>query len=313
MPPGYESFFGLFERPFSLTPDARYHFRSRAHARALAGLSAGLARQAPILLLTGDLGTGKSTLCRTLARTCQRTTMVSYIANGMMSPEEMYRRLLQDLAAVEPGEGGRRRLAKADRRELGELLADSLTRSSTPAPLVMIDEAHLLPPVTVDHIIELASLDRAGRPLVQVLMASQPSAAGLPTLPRVADELVLHRARLTPLDRDECEAYIQHRLNVAGAAPIGIAPRTVDVLYGLSGGVPRLVNLLCERAMQEAAATGVRRLEHTMLETAAASLALLRLRSQRFRWFGIQRRAAQVSRGAPVPITIAQCQRSTPS
>ena len=156
----------------------------------------------------------------------------------------------------------------------------------------MIDEAHLLPPVTVDHIISLASLDRAGRPLLQVLLASQPPAAGSPTLPHAAEESVLHRARLTPLDRDECEAYIQHRLNVAGAAPISIAPRTVDVLYGLSGGVPRLVNLLCERAMQEAAALGLRRLEHTMLETAATSLALLRLRSQRFRWFGVQRRAA---------------------
>ena len=161
MPPGYESFFGLFERPFSLTPDARYHFRSRAHARALAGLSAGLARHAPILLLTGDLGTGKSTLCRTLARTYQRTTTVSYIANGLMSPEEMYRRLLQDLGSVEPGDDGRRRLAQADRSELAALLADSLRESRTAPPLVMIDEAHLLPPVTVDHIISLASLDRA--------------------------------------------------------------------------------------------------------------------------------------------------------
>ena len=294
MPPGYESFFGLFERPFSLTPDARYHFRSRAHARALAGLSAGLARHAPILLLTADLGTGKSTLCRTLARTYQRTTTVSYIANGLLSPEELYRRLLQDLGAVGAHDDEHRRLAQEDRTELAVRVSDALKHGTGPAPFVMIDEAHLLPPVTADHIISLASLDRGGRPLLQVLLASQPPADGSPTLPQAAEESVLHRARLTPLDRDECEAYIQHRLNVAGAAPIVIAPRTVDVLYGLSAGVPRLVNLLCERAMQEAAALGLRRLEHSMFETAASSLALLRMRSQRFRWFGVQRRAANM-------------------
>ena len=162
MPPGYESFFGLFERPFSLTPDARYHFRSRAHARALAGLSAGLARHAPILLLTGDLGTGKSTLCRTLARTYQRTTTVSYIANGLLSPEELYRRLLQDLGAVGAHDDEHRRLAQARPEPSWRCeVADALKHGTGPAPFVMIDEAHLLPPVTADHIISLASLDRA--------------------------------------------------------------------------------------------------------------------------------------------------------
>jgi len=293
MPPGYESFFGLFERPFSLTPDARYHFRSRAHARALAGLSAGLARDAPILLLTGDLGTGKSTLCRTLARTCRRSTIVSYITNGLLSPDELDRRLLQDLRGCDPA-AGQADVRESSRADLAAMVAEALRDRRGPAPLVIIDEAHLLPPVTVDHILSLAALDRGGRPLVQILLASQPPPAGVPTLPQAVEESVLHRARLTPLDRDEFEAYIQHRLHVAGGAPLAIGPRTLDVLYGLSGGVPRLLNLLCERAMQEAAALGLRRLEHTMVETAATSLAMLRLRSQRFRWFGVQRRSAHM-------------------
>ena len=294
---GYESFFGLFERPFSLTPDARYHFRSRAHARALGGLSTGITRRAPVLLLTGDLGTGKSTLCRTLIRTFQRESRVIYIANALLSPDELYRRLLQDLGATAPGGGNLDRVTGAGRNELALWLTEILRETQGPRPLVLMDEAHLLPPMTVDGLLGLVSLESNGDPLMQVVLASQPPTVGEPTLPRAIEDSLLHRARLTALDRDECEPYIQHRLHVAGGAPISIGARTVDVVHALSGGVPRLVNLLCERALQEAAAIRIRRLEPSMFETAAASLELLRLRSKRFRWYGGHRVVAQ----APAP------------
>lgn len=283
MPPGYESFFGLFERPFSLTPDARYHFRSRAHARALGGLSTGLARGAPLLLLAGDLGTGKSTLCRTLARTFLRETRVSYVTNALLSPDELHIRLSQDLGAVPPGERG----AGAD--DPGERLTSFLRNCAGRPPLVLIDEAHLLPRPTVESLLGLASLEADGRPLLQVVLAAQPPALGSPTLPRAIEESVVHRARLTPLDRDECGAYIQHRLHVAGGGPIEIASRALDGLHAISGGIPRLVNLLCDHAFQEAAAVGIRRLEPSMFESAAVALELQRLRARRFRWFGNQR------------------------
>ncbi|MCC7241663.1 MAG: AAA family ATPase [Acidobacteria bacterium] len=289
MPPGYESFFGLFERPFSLTPDARYHFRSRTHARALAGLSTGLARGAPLLLLTGDLGTGKSTLCRALARTFQRDTRVSYVTNALLSPDELLVRLCQDLGAVPLGETGD--LDESGTADPGQQLASLLRNRAGRPPLVLIDEAHLLPRLTVDSVLGLAALEADGRPLVQIVLAAQPPALGSPTLPRAIEDSVVHRARLTPLDRDECGPYIQHRFHVAGGGPIGIGARTVDVLFALSGGIPRLVNLLCERALQEAAAVGIRRLEPSMFETAASALELQRLRARRFRWFGNQRAA----------------------
>lgn len=288
MPPGYESFFGLFERPFSLTPDARYHFRSRAHARALGGLSTGLARGAPLLLLAGDLGTGKSTLCRTLARTFQRETRVSYVTNALLSPDELRIRLSQDLGAVPLGE----RAGTDDTGGApGERLASFLRNCAGRPPLVLIDEAHLLPRPTVDCLLGLVSLEADGRPLLQVVLAAQPPALGSPTLPRAIDESVVHRARLTPLDRDECGAYIQHRLHVAGGGPIEIATRALDVLHAISGGIPRLINLLCEHALQEAAAVGIRRLEPSMFESAAVALELQRLRARRFRWFANQRAA----------------------
>jgi general secretion pathway protein A len=282
MSSGYE-WFGLFERPFSLTPDARYHYRSRSHARALGGLSTGLDRRVPLLLLTGDLGTGKSTLCRTLAHSRGHDGPVVYFANALVGPDELYWRLVFDLAHP-AADASRQGLTEGSAEDLARRAAQVLAgRTGAPA-LVIVDEAHLLPPATADALLGLAALDPEGRSAVQIVLASQPPSYGAPTLSRRIDESVLHRARLTPLDRDECEPYVIHRLHVAGGAPLAFSPSAVDVLYTLSGGVPRLVNLLCERALQEAAALGVRRFEPEMFETAAAALELQRLRARRHRW-----------------------------
>lgn len=280
---GYEGWFGLFERPFSLTPDARYHYRSRSHARALGALSAGLDRQAPLLLLTGELGTGKSTLCRALARTRRQDGAVVYFANALLTPEELYRRLVLELE-LPAGASGGRGPGECSRDELAEWAVSALARQPEPRTLVILDEAHLLPPATTDALLGLAALERQGRSAAQIVLASQPPSYGSPTLARRIDESARLRARLTPLDRDECEPYVMHRLRVAGGAPLAFGPSAVDVLYTLSGGIPRLVNLLCERALHEAAALGVRRFESDMFETAAGGLELQRLRDRRLRW-----------------------------
>ena len=288
----YEAFFGFVERPFSLTPDPKYYFRSRSHSRAFDALSAGVARRESLLLITGDLGVGKTTLCRTFMALLERKTRAALVGNSLLSPEDLLRLLLQDLGAIAKEEVRHGRLVGATRSELQQMLDEFLMRlrSSKDGAVLIIDEAHSLPSATVEQVVQLAALASNREKVLQVLLAGQPSVTGGPTLPRALDERLTTRAKLLPLERDECEKYVHHRLTIAGGAGVTFSTRAIDVIYGLSGGVPRLVNLLCERALQEGATLTSHRIEPGMIESAASALQLLRLRPKRFRWFGTNAR-----------------------
>ena len=134
-------------------------------------------------------------------------------------------------------------------------------RASSDGAVLIVDEAHSLPPATKDQVIEIASLESNRDRVLQFLLAAQPALGGAPTLPASADDRIAIRARLLPLERDECERYITHRLAIAGGNPVTFSPEALEVIYALSGGVPRLVNLLCERGLQEAAAAMAHRIE----------------------------------------------------
>jgi len=288
----YEAYFGFAERPFSLTPDPRYYFRSRSHGRAFDALSAGIGRRESLLLVTGDLGVGKTTLCRTFIALLERKTRAALVGNSLLSPEDLLRLLLQDLGAIAPDEVRHGRLVGATRAELLQMLDEFLARlrADRHAAVLIIDEAHSLPSATVEQIVQLAALDSNRERVLQILLAGQPSVTGGPALPRALDERLATRARLLPLERDECERYVHHRLVISGGAEVTFSAKAMDVIYGLSGGVPRLVNLLAERALQEAAVLGSRQVEPGMIESAASAMQLLRLRPKRFRWFGTNAR-----------------------
>lgn len=286
--PPYEAFFGFVERPFSLTPDPKYYFRSRSHSRAFDALSAGVARRESLLLVTGDLGVGKTTLCRTLIALLERKTRAALVGNSLLSPEDLLRLLLQDLGAIAPDQIRDGRLVGATRAELQQMLDAFLMRlrADSDGAVLIIDEAHSLPAATVEQIVQVATLASHRDKVLQILLAGQPSVTGGAALPRALDERLGTRAKVLPLERDESERYVHHRLMIAGGAGVTFTTRAMDVIYGLSGGVPRLVNLLAERALQEGALAGSRSIEPGMIESAASALQLLRLRPKRFRWFG---------------------------
>jgi type II secretory pathway predicted ATPase ExeA len=289
MNPGYETFFGLDERPFSLTPDPKYFYASRSHGAALEILTKGLERGDRFILLTGDLGSGKTVLCRTLIPQLRAHHSVSFIANPLLTPSGLFRLLLEDFGVLPSDERRAADAGGAAPHELRELLVGFLERprSSSDAPVVVIDEAQTLPLSVVEHLLLLGAHDRkSGHPLQLVLVGQpllgEPGAMGV----RALNEHVGTKTQLTALERDECAAYVSHRLSVAGTNATALFnPGAIDLLYALSGGLPRLVNLLAERALQEAAAQRTHKIGPGMIDAAASALELLRGSPRRFRWF----------------------------
>ena len=291
-PPAHETFFGFAERPFSLTPDPKYYFRSRSHSRAFDAVSAGVTHRESIVFVTGDLGVGKTTLCRTFIDLLQHKTRAALVRNALVSPEDLLRLLLQDLDGVSREDVRSGRLGAASRAELNEMLDAFLAglSSSRTGAVLIVDEAQTLPAATVEQIIALASMAANREKLLQIVLAGQPAVGGGPPVPKAIDRLLTTRARLLPLERDECDRYITHRLAIAGGGGVVFEARAIDVIYALSGGVARLINLLCELGLQQAAAAQSRRIEARMIESAASAFELRRLRPKRFRWFGAQAR-----------------------
>jgi general secretion pathway protein A len=284
----YATFFKFVRSPFSLTPDPRFYFRSRSHGRVFEALSTAIARRDSLMLVVGDLGVGKTTLCRTLIESPDRTSRAALVGNALLSAEDLLRVMLQDLGAIPKGDARQGLLAGASLDELMRQLDEFLRtlHDSQDRALMIIDEAHGLPPATLEQVIEMADLESNRDKVLQFLLAGQPAIGGYAMLPRGTGEHLTVRARLLPLERDECERYVHHRLTVAGGAAVTFNQQAIEVIYTLSGGLPRLVNLLCERALQEAAASQSHRIEAPMISSAASALDLMRIRPRRFRWYG---------------------------
>lgn len=283
----YAAFFRFSQRPFSLTPDPRFYFRSRSHARVFDALSAAIARRESVMFVLGDLGVGKTTLCRTLLDLQERKSRAALVGNALLSPDDLLRLMLQDLGAVSKEQVTQGLLQDASRSQLLEMFNLFLGRlkETGDGALLIVDEAHSLPPATRDQVMEIASLESNRDRVLQFLLAGQPAPGATTLSPTRPDEPPSVRARLLPLERDECERYIIHRLAIGGGNAVTFSTPAIEVIYMLSGGVPRLVNLLCERALQDAAAAEANRVEPSMVESASSALDLLRLRPKRFRWY----------------------------
>ncbi len=277
----YEPFFGLNEKPFSLNADPRFVYDSPTHGATREGLLAGIRRREGLQVLTGEIGTGKTTLCRAVLRDLGRKTYSSLVPDPFASREDLLKMLLIDFGVMSIQELTAGRVREASRTELGYMLAGFLDALAPDAfAIVIIDEAQNLSlPLIEETRILFDTFGAQGR--LQMVFVGQPELHAKLKQPemRQVDQRVCGYHRLAPMSRDAVAGYIQHRLQVAGGHRdrLLFAPEIVDDLHRRSGGVARLINRVCDRALHlafERKAECVNReiLETALLEVGAATL-----------------------------------------
>ena len=244
----YETFYGLREKPFGLSTDPKFFFHSNAHERVAVELLTAIRQHDGFCLLTGELGVGKTTLCRAVAGELDRRTVSSIILEPVGDAGELLKIVLVDFGVMSRDD---LRAPRAPHELLGRLASffESLAPRQGSA-LVVLDEAHRQPPDVIAQLRALAT-DGAGAGLLQVVLVGPPSLAAALKVPalRAIDSATTVRSELGPLAADEIGGYVLHRLAVAGTSPrVDFDAAALQRIYDLSRGVPGVVNLLCDRA-----------------------------------------------------------------
>ncbi|MDO8793110.1 MAG: AAA family ATPase [Vicinamibacterales bacterium] len=282
VPLTYEPFYGLSENPFSLSPDTKFVYHSTSLDRVLQELTDALGRGEPVMLLTGELGVGKTTLCRTLVEQLGRRTVTSLIAGPVASFEDLLRTVLVDFGVVAREDATRGRMAAATRQELIAAVGDF---AASLAPLqasavIILDEAQDVGPELLEPLSALSDVAGADR-RVQIILVGQPA---LPALLhrkelRPLERQAAVRCRLDPLTAEETSGYVVHRLAVAGSnARVEFDEGAFAELHAATGGVPRLVNLVCDRALTRGQQMSASVIDDELVAAAAADLELVPLR-----------------------------------
>jgi general secretion pathway protein A len=266
----YQSFFGLDEHPFTITPDPRYLFPSVRHGEALAHLVYGVSQAGGFVQLTGEVGTGKTTLVRSLLARQWPDIDIALILNPKVTVSEFLLSICEELGVELAAEhhGSVKRLVDALTTRL--LQANAADRRVA----VLIDEAHLLERDVLEQVRLLTNLETPTRKLLQIILIGQPELREMldrADLRQVAQRIT-GRYHLDPLDRDETAAYVRHRLRVAGARHDIFTPRALRSLHRLSGGYPRLINVIADRAMLGAFARDRHEVSASLVRAAAAEV-----------------------------------------
>ena len=242
----YTSYFGLTESPFALTPDPRFLFLSRRHREALAHLLFGMGDKGGFVLLTGEVGTGKTTLCRSLLEQVPEGVEIALVLNPKQTSLELMASICDELKVSYPNPA-----------QSLKVLIDHLNRhlldihAKGQRTVVIIDEAQNLGIEVLEQVRLLTNLETTTRKLLQILLIGQPELQGMMARPelRQLGQRITARYHLAPLLPEETAAYIEHRLEVAGCKRPLFTRRTLRLIHRLSGGVPRLINTICDRAL----------------------------------------------------------------
>jgi general secretion pathway protein A len=252
----YESHFGLTAPPFSITPDLRYLYMSDQHREGLAHLLYGIRQPGGFVQLTGEVGTGKTTLCRCLLKQLPTEVDVALILNPRVTPVEFLATVCDEL-----------RIAYTADTQSIKVLVDAIHRYLLDAhargrrTVLVIDEAQNLSADVLEQIRLLTNLETTTEKLLQIILIGQPEMAALLERPKLRQlaQRITARYHLRELSRRDTCAYIAHRLQVAGGRDTLLTPMAMRLVHRLSGGVPRLINVICDRALLGAYAHNRRR------------------------------------------------------
>jgi general secretion pathway protein A len=270
----YKAYFHLARNPFGLTPDPAFLFSTRRHNEALAALYHGIRRHKGFVVVTGEVGTGKTLLLRCLLQLLQQSKDISYayLFNSRLCPTEFLQYIVSDFGLSASGKNKGELLL-----ELGHFLVSRGSRKLT--TVLILDEAHHLSAEILEEVRLLTNLETAEDKLLQIVLVGQPEldekldSIGL----RQLKQRIALRAQLEPLDWDETKGYIERRLQIAGANPQPDAlfpEQTIMAVYRHSQGFPRLINTLCENALIVAYARQIQRVTPDIIEDVAKEFRL---------------------------------------
>jgi general secretion pathway protein A len=267
----YKQYFGLTDAPFSITPDPRFVYFSSDHEDALAHLQYGIGQGGGggFVQLTGEVGTGKTTLCRCLLEQLPEDTRPALILNPRLDPIELLEAICDELGVSTRGaRGSQKRLVD----KLNTFLLDAHGKGLT--VVLIIDEAQNLSPEALEQVRLLTNLETATQKLLQIVFLGQPELRDIlrRTDLRQLAQRITARYHLGPLNALETAAYTRHRLTIAGCTQVPFSTAGLRSLHRLSGGVPRLINIIAERSLLAAYAQDRRRIGPATVRQAAAEV-----------------------------------------
>ncbi len=264
----YKDYYQLREYPFNITADPSFFFASSLHADAFSHLAYGIEQRKGIIVITGEIGTGKTTLCRALLNRLDRRTKTAFILNPNFSETELLQLIMKDFGL--PAEG-------RNKFQLISALNDFLLQETEAGNNValIIDEAQNLKPPQLEQVRLLSNLETEKAKLLQIVLVGQPELIERLKLPslRQLNQRIAVRFHIQPLEKNQTKEYILHRLKIAGAnGQLNFTPEALEEIYVYSGGTPRLINVLCDRAMLAGFAAGKQTIDLDTVQKSAGEI-----------------------------------------
>ena len=271
----YDTFYGLTEPPFSLSTDPKFLYHSTAHDRTAQALLTSIGKGEGVVVITGPFGIGKTSLCHAVIEELDRHTLTSFLVDPCLSVEDLLETLLIAFGVL-----SRDDLARGSHPSTHQLRVTlrsflATLTSLQASAVVLVDEAQNLPASVLEELCTLAEIGD-GRRLLHVVLAGDPELLSLLKRRdlRPLNEHVAVRSVLGPLAADELHGYVMHRLTVSGGSRVGFDVAALARIYELSAGVPRAVNLLCDRAMTRGYEASANVIDVALVDAAASDLAL---------------------------------------